>query len=141
MSLFTNTNIPLLNRALGAYSLRQKVIGTNVANLTTTGYHAKSVTFGEELKSAMHEQSVSMTQTDPNHMTLPGDDGSGNGCMVVEERTQEGADGDSQASGYNDVNIDHEMSELAKNQIRYKYAARFLSESFKALQKSIRGTI
>jgi flagellar basal-body rod protein FlgB len=141
MNLFTNTKIPLLNRALDAYALRQKVIGTNVANMTTTGYHAKSVTFGEELKSAMQEQALPMEQTDPKHLSMPGSDASGGGCAVVEQRTQDGNVTDSQASGYNDVDIDHEMSELAKNQIRFKYAARFLSESFKGLQKSIRGTI
>ncbi len=46
---------------------------------------------------------------------------------------------DSLASGVNDVDIDYEMVELAKNQIRYKLAARLMAESFRGIQKSIKG--
>jgi flagellar basal body rod protein FlgB len=45
------------------------------------------------------------------------------------------------ASGFNDVDIDHEMAELAKNQIRFKFGARIMGEMFKGIQKAIRGTL
>ena len=138
MSLFTNTKIPLLGKALEAYSLRQKVIGANIANMTTTGYHARSVTFGEELDNAMQQQPVMLAQTDELHMGGTDESGVSGELKVVEQRSEQAVD--PMASGYNDVNIDHEMSELAKNQIRFKYAARLLSETFKGIQKSIRGT-
>jgi flagellar basal body rod protein FlgB len=44
------------------------------------------------------------------------------------------------ASGVNGVDIETEMAELAKNQIRFKYAAKLLGEQFRGIQKSIRGT-
>ena len=49
MRLFDGTKIPVLHRALDAYTLRQKVIAGNIANITTPGYKAQSVKFEDEL--------------------------------------------------------------------------------------------
>ena len=48
--------------------------------------------------------------------------------------------GDPLASGVNNVDLDHEMTELAKNQIRFRFAARLMADTFRGIQKSIRGT-
>ena len=40
----------------------------------------------------------------------------------------------------NNVDLDQEMAELAKNQIRFRFSTRILGDSFRGLQKSIRGT-
>jgi flagellar basal body rod protein FlgB len=42
-------------------------------------------------------------------------------------------------SGVNDVDIDNEMAELAKDQIQFRFAARMITDVFRGIQKSIRG--
>ena len=48
VTLFDKTRIPLLGKALDAYALRHKVISSNIANVTTEGYHSKSVAFEDQ---------------------------------------------------------------------------------------------
>ncbi len=141
MSLFSATKVPLLGKALDAYALRQKVIGSNVANLTTSGYRARTVRFDEELRGAMQEPQLPMAQTDAQHLTPSAGEPASPGTEIQEQRSGRDSQHDPMASGFNDVDIDHEMSELAKNQIRFKYAARMLSDTFKGIQKSIRGQL
>jgi flagellar basal-body rod protein FlgB len=43
------------------------------------------------------------------------------------------------ASGYNNVDVDNEMSLLAQNQLQYKMATRMVSRAFKGIQSAIRG--
>ncbi len=142
MKLFDSTRIPLLGKALDAYSTRQKVIAQNVANITTPGYKSKSVSFEEHLAQAKQPGDVRRVQTHDRHIPvqMPGK------LADVQPRVYDTAadqpEGYSDmASGFNDVNIDHEMAELAKNQIRFKFGSRILADSFKGIQKAIRGTL
>jgi hypothetical protein len=42
-------------------------------------------------------------------------------------------------SGINNVNIEKEMSELAENTLRYKFASRKVGDYYRTLQKVIKG--
>lgn len=142
MRLFDATRIPLLGKALDAYSTRQKVIAQNVANITTPGYRSKSVSFEEHLAQARQPGDVRRMQTHPKHLPVGGE----TGIADIQPRIHDTAsdvppDYNDMASGFNDVNIDHEMAELAKNQIRFKFGSRLLADSFKGIQKAIRGTL
>jgi flagellar basal-body rod protein FlgB len=141
MNIFDESKIPLLSKALSAYALRQKVIGSNIANVATAGYHARNVTFEEELAGAAHQQSLSPLTTNERHLAAaPVSDGIP--VAKITESPGEGSlSGDSLASGINNVDVDYEMSELAKNQIRFKYATRLLANSFRGIQKSIKGQV
>ncbi len=140
MKLFDATKIPVLGRALDAYTLRHKAIATNLANITTPGYQAKAVTFEEQLSGALGNAGLSGSVTNKHHMPI-----GQNPIATVQPAVQQpGAAmnlrGDPMASGLNNVDLDQEMAELAKNQIRFKFSARLLSDTFRGLQKSIRGT-
>lgn len=137
VKLFEKTKIPFLQNALNAYSLRNKVIASNVANINTAGYKAKSVVFEEHLASAMASVKGSGSITNDRHIPLGGAGSPFGGPEIVEERN--GAE--DLPSGVNNVDVDNEMSELAKNQIRFRFAARLMSETFKQIQKSIRGQV
>jgi len=141
MKLFDLTNIPMLNRAMDAYALRHKAIASNLANITTVGYHAKKVLFEEQLSMAEQGMSNGMVTTDPRHIGMGSGSGSDPKAQVVEERAANPSGTDPMASGVNDVDLDTEMGELAKNQIRYKFSSRLVSETFKDIEKSIRGTV
>ena len=140
MKLFDTTKVPLLGKALDVYTLRQKVISSNIANITTIGYRAKSVTFEDQIAGSMQQGSVHQVITDQGHIAGPSADAALPGAQIVDAPTDNTLNGDSLASGLNNVDIDSEMANLAKNQIRFKFAARLLTDTFRDIQNSIRGS-
>ncbi len=140
MKLFDATRIPVLTRALDAYALRHKTIATNIANLTTPGYRARSVRFEEELAGAMQGGMIKGAATDPHHLPIGGQD-LNTATARITETPAEGLSADPAASGMNNVDLDQEMAMLAKNQINFKFSARLIADTFRGLQKSIRGTL
>ncbi|MCX6138819.1 MAG: flagellar basal body rod protein FlgB [Ignavibacteriales bacterium] len=141
MNLFDDSKIPLLSKALGAYTLRQKVIGSNIANITTAGYRARNVTFEEELAGASRQQTLAPLATNERHMAMNVETNGIPEAKVADKPVDGSLSDDDLASGINNVDIDFEMAELAKNQIRFKYASRLLANSFRSIQKSIKGQV
>ncbi len=139
MKLFDTTKVPLLGKALDVYTLRQKVISSNIANITTVGYRAKSVTFEDQIAGSMQENVISPAVTDQGHIAGAAP-AAATGSQIVEAPTENSLSGDPLASGLNNVDIDNEMANLAKNQIRFKFAARLLTDTFRDIQDSIRGS-
>jgi flagellar basal-body rod protein FlgB len=140
MKLFDSTKIPLLNDALDAYQLRHKAIGANISNVNTPGYRSKQVMFEELLTNEMSKPTTSGAVTNANHIPIEST-GSGEVKPQLIDRMPDGLKtNDQYMSGFNNVDIDVEMTELAKNQIRYKFTAQFLARTFRGLQEAIRGT-
>ena len=135
--LFNRTKIPLLEKALNAYSLRQKAIASNIANIATIGYRRIDVKFEDELRENLSGEMIKGVRTNEKHIRIGAKDLNEVEPEIVRENSPYNSD--SLASGVNDVDIDYEMVELAKNQIRYKLAARLMAESFRGIQKSIKG--
>ena len=140
MKLFDSTKIPLLSRALDAYTLRHRTISSNIANIGSAGYKPGVVSFEEQLAASRSGATVAVATTDPRHIAA----GAGTETDVTPVVKEAAADPrmpfDPDASGVNGVDIDNEMAELAKNQIRFKYAARLMAGTFKDIQESIRGS-
>ncbi len=127
--------LPLLNRALDAYALRQRVIAENIANATTPNYRPQRVRFEEFFQQ--HEGVVNRgTRSDPRHIPI----GPPDPATVVGER-EEAALPEPQryAAGVSHVDLDQEMSELLQTQIRFRFAARMVARYFQSLQTAIRG--
>jgi len=141
MKIFDSSKIPILSKALDAYSLRHKVISSNLANITTVGYRAKSVSFEEQLSGAMQGQGVGASATTNGHTSISAPQLNGVQPTIVESRGDGTFEADPTASGINDVDIDTEMTELAKNQLRFKFASKLLGDTFRGIQKSIRGQV
>ena len=140
MTMFDETKVPLLTKALDVYSLRHKVISSNIANIGTPGYRSKSVEFEQQLASAMGTKQCSLASTNGRHLAGSLESISQAVPNVVESGSQVPGSEDPEASGVNDVDIDQQMTDLAKNQIQFKFATKLLSETFQDLEKSIRGT-
>jgi flagellar basal-body rod protein FlgB len=121
--------------------MRHKAIASNLANITTPGYRTQTVRFEEELAGALQSPGLSGTATNARHLpigVLPVE----KTASVIEQRALDGTgQGDPTASGVNNVDLDGEMAELAKNQIRFKFSARLIGDTFRGIQKSIRGTV
>lgn len=136
MKIFEKTNIPLLSQALKAYAMRHRAIASNIANIATPGYQPQQISFEEELHSAWTTQTIRAERTHERHIPV----GSSElGEAVPRVVTVDPSDPDSLASGVNSVDIDREMGALAENQLRFRFVARMLSDTFKGIQKSIRG--
>jgi flagellar basal-body rod protein FlgB len=139
MKIFEDTKIPVLAKALNAYALRHKAISSNIANIGTVGYTSQSVSFEDQLSGAISGSQVETETTNPHHLRSAADAINQVTPSVIDASVDGETDVDATASGVNDVDIDREMTELAKNQLRFKFASRLLGDSFRALQKSIRG--
>jgi flagellar basal-body rod protein FlgB len=138
MSMFDATRIPLLSRALDAYALRQRAMADNLANVDTPGYRPKHVAFEEHLAAAAHGAAMQGALTDPRHLPLPGAAPDGAAPVVEDAPAIPGAEA---PGGVNGIDIDREMTDLAVNQIRFRFAARLLGDTFRGIQKSIRGQV
>ena len=130
-------DLPLINRALDAYSLRQQTISKNIANATSPHYRPEKVKF-EEL---FHKQQI----------TLQGSKTESGQYMPIGKNSNDPYEGEKTPkpipevevffSGETHVNIDHEMSQLAQNQIRFKHGSLAASEFFRDITSSISGTV
>jgi flagellar basal-body rod protein FlgB len=138
ISLFNKTNIPLLGKALDAYALRQKVIASNIANISTVGYRSQTVTFEDELAGAFQGEQISGSQTNARHIPIGIPSPIDATARVINTNTGSEIEN---ASGANDVDIDSEMAALAKDQINFRFAARIVADTFRGIQKSIRGQV
>lgn len=128
--------MPLLNKALDAYSMRQASIAKNIANSTTSGYQPERVRF-EELFQESTVTTVGLT-TDEKHIPL-GKTNPNN--VVADEIKADVPEPEVFFSGESHVNIDKEMSELAQNQIRFRFAAKAVKAYFTEIQTAIRGAV
>ncbi|MFZ0392092.1 MAG: flagellar basal body rod protein FlgB [Calditrichia bacterium] len=130
--LFKRSSIPVLAKGLDVYALRQKTIAGNIANVQTEGYQRKDVEFEAHLQDALAPKIQGKT-THPGHMLVGKNKLSTAGPRVVEDFEN------SRVSGVNNVDIDHEIVEQVKNEIRFQYGSRLLSRNFAALRASIKG--
>jgi flagellar basal-body rod protein FlgB len=131
-----NKKLPLYNRALDAYALRQQIAAKNIANSTTPEYRPESVRFEEEFHKAKFSSGRGL-RTDRHHIPL--------GAPIDSEIKGEKEDAVPKPevlfSGESHVNVDKEMSQLAQNQIRFRMASRMTGKYFQGLQTAIKGTI
>jgi flagellar basal-body rod protein FlgB len=124
---------PLLNRGLDAYAMRQRVISKNIANASSPHYRPEMVKFEEYF----HEAKVATSGSTSDDMHIPigtksGDDieGAFDSAPVPKPEVY--------FAGESHVNIDKEMSELAINQIKYRFASRAIKSYFTGLQSAIK---
>ena len=140
VKLFASTNIPLLSKALDAYTLRHRAISSNIANISSAGYRAQAVSFEDQLTASRSAGAVTVATTDPRHIAGGADDPAAVTPRMEEVRATPGNSSGPDTNGVNNVDIDTEMAELARNQLRFKFAARLLAGTFKDIQESIRGS-
>ncbi len=129
--LFGNTPDKMLGKMLDKSALNQRVIASNVANVATPGYERLGVSFDAAMKKAAAAARSKLVRTDERHLPAPDPIGK------VKPETVKVEDG--YWNGINNVNIDEEMTELAKNQLDFDMASRLLAGRFNGLRTAIRG--
>jgi len=124
-------NIEMLERFLDYCAVKNRVITKNIANTTTENYQSEDVSFNDILNKNMNSF---IKTTNQKHMAIGM--GQTSGPMVVK------TSGDTNSYGNNlgnNVDIEKEMAELARNTLNYKFATKKISNYYKTLQGVIKG--
>ncbi|MDX8046931.1 flagellar basal body rod protein FlgB [Gracilibacillus sp. S3-1-1] len=128
MSFFGGT-IQTLENSLQYASVKNKTIAQNISNADTPNYKAKKVSFNNVLKNEL-SNSFQTTRTDNRH--IPFSTGESNVRITANNNTMYNHNG-------NNVDVDKEMTELAKNQIYYQGLVDRMNGKFNSLQTVVRG--
>ncbi len=122
-----------LEKGISASWTRNSVILNNVANVDTPDFKASHVEFETYYKQAIEEDGFKFKKTRDTHMDIGGADLENlQAEIVLEDDTTMRMDG-------NNVDIDEQMSELAKNTIYYNTLTRKISGQFSQLRTAIGG--
>lgn len=117
-----------LHHALDYHTERHNLIASNVANADTPGYRPREITFDQAFGEI--NTTVSVEQTREGHLRAPGQSDP-SGFQVYEETwATPGADG-------NYVRMEHEMSRMQANTVRYRATTQMVSHHLGMLRYAI----
>ncbi|WP_425060851.1 Flagellar basal body rod protein FlgB [Sporomusa carbonis] len=128
-SLLNSTQLSVLEKALSAAALRHDVISNNIANVNTPGFKKSVVSFEDQLELAMSMQKLPIVRTHERHLTIK--------SAFNPEPTINTITNTSLRSDGNNVDIDSEMADLAKNSIYYDAVAQQISKYFANIKSAI----
>jgi len=131
-TILQNTGVPLFGKVADLTALRQKLIGSNIANVNTPGYRGKQMKFESELKKVLgSEPRISAKTTDPRHIPL--------GTQKTAPAKIKSDKSVESSSGINSVDVDKEMTNLVESQLMFDFVTRRLAGKFRGLKTAIRG--
>jgi len=122
--IMNSSNFNFLGRGLAAASLRQEVISNNIANVNTPNFKRSEVVFEDILAKEIglggdeEKQKLELVRTHDRHLPVtpfPNED-----ARIYEDDTT------TMRVDNNNVDIDIEMANLAKNQLYYSAMAQSL---------------
>lgn len=132
--LFSSVN--LLGKGISASWLRNEVIGNNISNVDTPGFKASQVEFENLMAATLGDEkgTLPINATDPRHITSRAGNSDDVEAKVTTDRTT--------SAGFdkNNVNIETEMAELAKNTIEYYAFVNKVNSEFRKLDTAINVT-
>lgn len=133
MGLSVN-NMNLLQKGLDVAWKRNEVIGDNIANADTPNFKASRVEFEDILKSELNDTGgTAMKTTNPKHMNAGGS--AINSIQPVIRQD----DSVSMRLDGNNVDVENEMTELAKNNLLYQTLIQKMTSQFSRIRFAING--
>ncbi|UOF89351.1 flagellar basal body rod protein FlgB [Fodinisporobacter ferrooxydans] len=137
MSIFGTPFFTVMEKSLDAATLRQRVYANNIANIDTPGFKRSDVSFERQLQTYLQGntagQPLTGFRTDPRHIPIPG-----SGANMLQPT--EYADSNTTVNNNgNNVDIDSEMTLIAKNQIQYNALVEQMNQQFSMLRSAING--
>lgn len=130
MDIFSG--ITPLERGLGASWKRSTIIQNNIANVDTPNYKAQELQFERFFRNALEDDDFKLQRTRKTHMEIPSEFDSLDG-MITTTQTTARMDG-------NNVDIDKETTDFAKNVIYYNTLSQKVNGQFSQLRAAIKGT-
>lgn len=122
----------VMEKSLDVALLRNDAISHNIANVDTPGYKRKTVSFEEQLRNAISENSVRGARTDPRHIPVGSKNVDDLEIRVAEDKKPL----DMRLDG-NNVDIESEMAQMAKNTIKYNVLSDRISGYFRKMKSII----
>lgn len=134
-SVLSTNQLQLLERALDVSTLRQRTISNNIANIDTPYFKSKQVVFEELLQKEMSGEGTKLGAytTDSRHIPFGRVPFRGPGAQIVSN-----PQAFVQNNG-NDVDLEYEMNQEAKNQIWYNGLVQLTSGYFSKMKSVIDG--
>ncbi|NLJ33652.1 MAG: flagellar basal body rod protein FlgB [Firmicutes bacterium] len=124
MSFWEGENsINTLGQALNYAGLRQRLLADNIANAQTPGYKRKDATFANHYRTALRAR-----VTHPRHIAIYTEP------TIVRDSILQNSTG---KNDDNNVDIDLEMAELARNTLYFRSISRQISQSLANLKMAI----
>ncbi|WP_134686192.1 flagellar basal body rod protein FlgB [Brevibacillus migulae] len=132
--MINTEQIRMLERSLDAATLRQRTIANNIANLDTPHFKSKQVVFEDLLQQELSGSAPSLQayRTNSRHIAF-GAQTEGPIARVVSN-----PNGIVQNNG-NDVDVEYEMNQLAKNQIWYNGLTQMTNGYFTKIRSVLEG--
>jgi flagellar basal-body rod protein FlgB len=127
-------HVNLMQRGLDAAWVRQEVISHNITNADTPDYKAQHVEFESLMRAALAgEGGMEGTVTHERHFRIGGvpDPAKVMPVTVTDSHYTTRMDG-------NNVDVDHQMTELAANYIRYSTLQTQVTSEFDRLKMAVR---
>ncbi|WP_273831728.1 flagellar basal body rod protein FlgB [Guptibacillus sedimenti] len=124
-------SIKPLEQALNASMVQQRTITSNISNVDTPNYKRQTVSFQDNLQEAT--RNLQSYKSNPKHVPFSNEKNSLNPVVKTDQRTVNQSNG-------NNVDMDIEMAELAKNQLWYNAMVEKTNSQFRDLQTAIRGS-
>jgi flagellar basal-body rod protein FlgB len=122
----------LMERALSTATLKQRVISSNIANVDTPNYKSKQVDFQGVLNDALNHQSITSFKTSSEHLPFSNEVTQFTPKININNKTVNKPNG-------NNVDVDYEMAQLAKNQLWYNAVTERVNGHINNLQTVING--
>lgn len=120
----------VLEKALDAAWLRNEAISNNIANVNTPGFKKSTVSFEDQMIAASQFQ-IGSASKDSKFLPIGNDVRSIPAPEVIQNPfTSVRKDG-------NNVDVDVEMAELAKNTIKYNALINQISRQFSSIKSAI----
>jgi flagellar basal-body rod protein FlgB len=125
------SNVKLLSNLLDYCAEKNRVIARNISNLATEGYKRQDVVFKEVLNESSN--SLMRTSNSRHIKNIEDPSAAGGKFEYINDESEE------MSSGANNVTIEREMSELAENSLRFKFASKKVGEYYRTMQNVIKG--
>lgn len=123
-------SIKIFENYLDYSSIKQKLIAKNISNISTINYKREDMSFEDYLQETERSE---LKTTTANQFEF----GLNIGGTNPESKAIVKDDNPEMESNFNNVDIDKEMADLARNQIMYKFASRKVGNYYKNLQSII----
>lgn len=125
------SHINLTAKVLDLRLERQNLVMGNITNVNTPDYRPRRLEFEEKLQQALNlDMRGKMTRTERSHMPAAFHAGTFKGDGIQEFRAR-------QVHGEDSVDLDKEMTVMAKNAMLYNALTDVIKKNFTGLQKVI----
>jgi len=141
--IFGSTSIPILQQAVSFTEARHHVLAGNIANLDTPGYRVRDLSvedFQERLREAIQARREPPSTTSADPWVSPGDLAYWDEPAPERDTLMAEVSKNPKTILYHDqsnVGIEHQVTEMVKNQMQHNLALTIMSSQFRLLQTAI----